>query len=840
MPFYPNSWDDQTIANQITREGYHWNQTTLYYSFNNVSTAGNSLNSAFQGWVNTAIQIVEEMVGIDFVKTTGYGHITFNGSKNDGTYATGEGNDPSNDLIWTSIYFDQAWETNKSANMAYGSYGLLTIIHELLHTLGLEHPGNYNVTASYIPDALFLQDTQQYSVMSYFDADENGSGTTHWFKTGETWTWTYAQTPMVYDLLALTDGAFAGLFTGYNSNPTTRIGDTTYGYNASAGINKILNFATNVSPVLTIYDAGGIDTLDLSGDNVATSRFISYDADGNAYPTDIARTSTVIDLRPGHYSSTNGMTNNIGIAFGTVIENAVGTKFDDTIIGNDESNVLSGKLGNDLIVGSGGNDVIDGGAGADKLYGGANGSYIYDPYFDSDTLSYLSSTSGVNINMKTGAASGGYAAGDVFVNFEKLLGSTFDDILTGYSNSSADGYSGNDYIFDSTRGSKLIGGTGSDWFVFVGNDSYFSDGTITDYKSDDTIFFVSSSLKIRFVVENGDVMIGGIKILNAANANLTVITQASATLAEESNVEAIRSVLAGGINAMRMFGAYSISIFDANEDENFNAIEFGYTANNLLDYTTIYLEYGAPYDAVKVDLDEKSNQKWSTATTYYSLLGNSVELEKFKITTYDAGQPFYQITTLYDLDVLDQESWYEINSYYSAPSVLNSYFIAFDAGQGYYGYNSDYDQAGNQTWSVINTYMATASVIDTYYVQFDAGQPYFAINSDYDQAGSQTWSTVNTYYSANSVIDYYRVTFDAGQGLYSFDINYDQASNQPWSSIATYYSAPGIIDSETTYYDSGQPLHSRFIDYDQGNAFAWNQHIVEYDTANHILNNYYI
>ena len=42
------------------------------------------------------------------------------------------------------------------------------------------------------------------------------------------------------------------------------------------------------------------------------------------------RETTLIDLREGEYSSTHGMTYNIGIAFGTVIENAIGTIFHDT------------------------------------------------------------------------------------------------------------------------------------------------------------------------------------------------------------------------------------------------------------------------------------------------------------------------------------------------------------------------------------------------------------------------------------------------------------------------------------------------------------------------------
>ena len=742
MPTYPPVFTDLQIANQIARSPQHWGQTTVTYSFNNDSTAGNALNAAFQSWFNTAVQIIEEMVGFNFVQVAGTGTVTINGSQGDGTYAGGAWNGAQE---YTSgyIYFDQSWDTNQSANLSYGSYGLLTILHELLHGLGLDHPGDYNGTANYFPDAVFRQDTHRYSIMSYFDADSDGSGTSHWFKRGGVWEWQYAQTPMVYDLLALTEGGYAGNFSGYSPNLTTRADATTYGYNVTAAINAVYNFVSNLAPVLTIYDAGGIDTLNLSGDVVTTARTLTYDSLGVSTPTDVTRTSTVIDVRPGGYSSTHGMSNNIGIAFGTVIESVIGTNFNDSIFGNDAANALIGAFGADNIQAGDASDFLVGGGGADTLNGGS----------------------------------------------------------------------------------------GADWFAFA---SGVSDGDIiTDY-ANEFIYLGGSSAAPVFSVAGANVLVNGVTLNGAASGIITVVTQASAALLDAANVAWMQAVASAGSYVLGSFGAYAFYTFDAGGSQTWRTLEEAYTSANARDFTTTIYDAGQPYYALNTDYDQAGTQNWSKIDTY---LSTASFIDSYFLL-FDAGQGFYGYNS--DNDQAGNQTWTQINSYFATASLLNSYFVAFDAGQGFYGYNSDYDQAGNQTWSVINTYMATASVIDTYYVQFDAGQPYFAINSDYDQAGSQTWSTVNTYYSANSVIDYYRVTFDAGQAYYSFDINYDQASNQLWSSIATYYSAPGIIDSETTYYDSGQPLHSRFIDYDQGNAFAWSQHIVEYDTANHILNNYYI
>ena len=141
------------------------------------------------------------------------------------------------------------------------------------------------------------------------------------------------------------------------------------------------DFATYPAPVLTVFDQGGNDTLDLSGDTVAAQAVANYNSSGKFVSySEVARTETVIDLREGHYSSTHGMVNNIGIAFGTVIENAVGTIFNDTMHGNSADNKLLGGSGQDQLFGYDGNDYLDGGQGADTINGGAgNDTIVFDP-----------------------------------------------------------------------------------------------------------------------------------------------------------------------------------------------------------------------------------------------------------------------------------------------------------------------------------------------------------------------------------------------------------------------------------------------------------------------------
>src|SRR5687767_10765622 len=88
------------------------------------------------------------------------------------------------------------------------------------------------------------------------------------------------------------------------------------------------------------------------------------------------------------------------------------------------------------------------GVGADVLDGGSG----------SDGTSYFSSSDGVSINLTTGAANGGTAAGDTPISIEKLGGSKHDDTLIGdHKNNFLAGFLGTDV---------LQGNAGADTFAF--------------------------------------------------------------------------------------------------------------------------------------------------------------------------------------------------------------------------------------------------------------------------------------------------------------------------------------------------------------------------------------
>ncbi len=247
---------------------------------------------------------------------------------------------PSGSIWFNAKYGDASGPDNNLVNPVLGRHGFLTYIHEIGHALGLDHSGEYNGTGVWNP--LNFHDSTVFSVMSYFGPSwGDGEGEVAWADWVGADNITYSpQTPMLNDVYVIQRV--------YGVETTTRLGETIYGFNSNiAGDSaKIFDFSRNKNPILTIFDSGGNDTLDLSGWS----------------------TASFIDLRQGRFSSCNSMTNNIAIAFGCDIENAIGGSGSDKITGNFLSNILKGGAGNDFFDGQGGSDQIYGGTGTDTVY----------------------------------------------------------------------------------------------------------------------------------------------------------------------------------------------------------------------------------------------------------------------------------------------------------------------------------------------------------------------------------------------------------------------------------------------------------------------------------------
>ncbi|MBW2349253.1 MAG: hypothetical protein JRF59_15685, partial [Deltaproteobacteria bacterium] len=151
------------------------------------------------------------------------------------------------------------------------------------------------------------------------------------------------------------------------------------------------------------------------------------------------------------------------------VENIVGSPFDDTLTGDGNANVIRGGPGDDIIDGGGGADTVD--------YGGAPGA--------------------VTVNLTTMSATGG-AGTDTLQDVENIIGSPFDDTLTGDGNANViQGGPGDD---------ALAGGPGDDTYLLVGHwgfDTVFEaaggggDSLVVEGSPDNDIFSVGTGIVER-------------------------------------------------------------------------------------------------------------------------------------------------------------------------------------------------------------------------------------------------------------------------------------------------------------------------------------------------------
>ncbi len=145
--------------------------------------------------------------------------------------------------------------------------------------------------------------------------------------------------------------------------------------------------------------------------------------------------------------------NNLDSTFSRTTSSATltvsGRDGDDTISTGNGSDVLFGEGGADVLNGGGGDDVLDGGTGADQIHGGSG----------LDFVSYVSSSSGVTVNLATGMGSGGEAQGDTYTSIEGVFGSNQNDTIIG---------NGNDNLFEGLNGADSFdGGAGEDYVSYI-------------------------------------------------------------------------------------------------------------------------------------------------------------------------------------------------------------------------------------------------------------------------------------------------------------------------------------------------------------------------------------
>jgi serralysin len=409
------SWSTPGTGAVVTY-GFRQSPATYTASGSNISTF-TQVSAAEMAAVQTALQLWSDVAGVTFQQVNPGGYTDnatilignyFDANDGAGAFAYYPGSTASTSSagdVWLNL------DSVSTTSLPVGGYSFLTIMHELGHTLGLSHPGDYNAAPNtpitYANNAQFVQDSEQYSVMSYFGG----------FNTGESpGSYGTADTPMMFDIYELQ--------AIYGANMTTRVGDTVYGFGSNAG-SSIYNFSVNTAPQFCIWDAGGNDTLNCSGYSL----------------------SELIDLNAGDFSNIDGETGNVSISLGVTIENATGGSGNDTIIGNSADNTLNG---------GGGADAMIGGTGNDTYYVDNLGDTIAENLGEGTDRAVVT-VSGYTLaaNVETGIVN--TASGIT------LTGNGLDNVLWGNDgNDTLIGGAGNDILFGSNGADTMIGGIGDD------------------------------------------------------------------------------------------------------------------------------------------------------------------------------------------------------------------------------------------------------------------------------------------------------------------------------------------------------------------------------------------
>ncbi len=323
-------------------------------------------------------------------------------------------------------YQSTGWDyANTTGGLSQGGYGYITILHEVGHGLGLNHPHDGSPIFPGVTNP-FDTGTNSYNqgintVMSYNDGLVS-NGLNPGTVPGYGWT----GTPMAFDIAAIQ--------LMYGANTSFHTGNDTYTLPSSN---------SNGTFYSSIWDAGGIDTIAAQGTanaviNLNAASLVNGDPDAG-----------------GAISASAGIYGGFTIANGAVIENATGALGNDTLIGNAVANTISGLAGIDLIYGGDGNDNLFGGDGNDTLNGDL-GHDLLNGQVGDDTLNGGDGNDSLYGYLGIDTLNGD--AGNDFLN-----GQVGDDILNGgIGNDTLYGEDGNDTLNGDDGDDILLGGIGND------------------------------------------------------------------------------------------------------------------------------------------------------------------------------------------------------------------------------------------------------------------------------------------------------------------------------------------------------------------------------------------
>ncbi len=419
-----------------------------------------SLTAAQRANFKDALAEYENAAGIIFVEV-GSGRGMVNVMNTDGSSYGGWANTAE-----SSTYSTGSGELviDNAGNYDEGSYGFQTMLHELGHAMGLEHPWEGAITLSKAID------DQAHTVMTY---NSTSPYTSHLGSLD------IAAMQYQYGAASAVRGWTVAMDRQILTVQGSGRGDAILGV---AGSNRL-------------FGGGGADSLHgrqendtLHGGNGADQLYGNMGSD-KLYGD-------------GGDDTLFGFEDSTGWCEGR--DRLYGGDGNDQLFGGMQADRLFGGKGNDLLDGHDGSDILRGAGGADSLYGGVtDGLYGDQRMFGGGGRDVMSG--GLGQDSLYGGAGHDVLRGDD--GYDSLLGGGGNDTLYGGAGwDTLSGGDGRDVLYGGgTNGSSdtLTGGDGADLFVFLASDAG-ADFYITDFTRGSDHFEVTA-LHVSFadVVVNG-------------------------------------------------------------------------------------------------------------------------------------------------------------------------------------------------------------------------------------------------------------------------------------------------------------------------------------------------